>query len=70
MQSLYANKKERIYCLVGNANGRIVKMEQANLMGESLISIELSDYQFRLPAEIFITHKKVALDLELRFIKR
>jgi hypothetical protein len=68
--TLYRHKKHRNYYLVENGIGRIVKMENANVLGKSKIAINLSDYRYNFPENISITHGKVPLDLKLSFIKR
>lgn len=69
-RALYMNKKHRTYYLMENSMGKIVRMEKSNLMGKSLINIQLDDYQFNFPEKISITHGKVPLDLQLKFIRR
>jgi len=68
--TLYAGKKERVYYLLENTKNMIIRMEKSNLIGKSLISIELENYQFSFPEKISITHGRVPLDLQLRFIRR
>ncbi len=68
--TLYAGKKERVHYLMESTTDRIITMEKSNLIGKSLISIRLEDYQFNFPERIAITHGKVPLDLQLRYIKR